>query len=326
MRDSRFRIGCMLNTNYCLLIISVLALIICPLPGLSDPISQNDLDALQTQLKQTGWTVQRSPSGDLLLWPAGKETGAQPQAVPKDDDRVPITDLETLENRLQDSGWRVEQDIDKSLLIYPKEEGPGEGGKSNKENSSERMNDLHRLLTDSGWQVTKSKEGDLLLYPSQEASSQEAPSQEAPSQVAIEPASSKETDLYVKPSELLHVRDILTKAGWRLEEESDGSILLFSESSDKSEPVEKEGKRYVPGIVVSSLIRREIELPVDSRDEVLRISNSWLADQQAKGLVIGKIRKINWIYLVSIVEDSEPYLLNNQLVIREKDGTVIPLH
>lgn len=323
MRDSMFRNGFIVNTNFYLLRFIVLVLIICPLPGLSDSISQYDLDALQNQLKQTGWKVQRSSSGDLLLWPSGKETGAQPQVVSQDDDRIPITDLKTLENRLQDKGWRVERDIDKSLLIYLKEGETSEAVQSKPEPAagSERMDDLQRLLINSGWHVRKTKEDDLLLYPSSEAVQPAPPNKP----VVAQPAPLSKTDLYVRPSELLHVRDILTQAGWRLEEESGGSILLFPVTNGKSEPV-KIGKRYVPGVVVSSLFKREIELPVDSRDEVLRISNSWLADQQAKGLTIGTISKINWIYLVSIVEDSVPYQLNNQLVIRENDGTVIPLH
>lgn len=275
MSASRFRIDFIINTKYSLLFTIMLVLTICPLHALSDQIPPQDLDALQTQLEQTGWKVQRSPSGDLLLWPSGREATAQPAEGIPQDDRIPATDLETLKSRLQKKGWRVEEDTDGSLLLYPREE--------------------------------------------------EAKESVQPRPASSQPSPQRGSDVLVKPSELLRVRGVLEKAGWRLEKERDGSILLFPQTSKKPEGVRR-GKRYVPGIVVSTLFKREIELPVDSWDEAHRISNSWLADQQAKGLMVGKIRKINWIYLVSIVEDSAPYRLNNQLAIRAKDGTVIPLH
>lgn len=311
MSYSSFRVGFIFVTIYSHILVFV-ALVICPLPTLSETVPQHDLDALQNQLQQTGWQVQRSSSGDLLLWPSGKKTAADSEDLSQDN-RIPSTDLETLKKRLQKRGWRVEQDADKSLLLYPLEGENGEAVQSMQAPAADsgRMDELQRLLTNSGWRTRKTDEGDLLLYPTP-ASVQSAPPTTA-------------TDLYVKPSELWRVRDILKNAGWRLEKESDGSILLFPVATEKS-GYAKHRKRYVPGIVVSTLFNREIELPVDSMEEVIRISNSWLADQQTKGLTVGKIRKVNWIYLVSIVEDSEPYRLSNQLAIRESDGTVIPLH
>ncbi|MCG7878684.1 MAG: hypothetical protein N0C90_20495, partial [Candidatus Thiodiazotropha endolucinida] len=64
-------------------------------------------------------------------------------------------------------------------------------------------------------------------------------------------------------------------------------------------------------------------LPLDEWSEVHELTKQWIDATKESGLQVGKIRKINRVYLVSVVGVSEPYRLKYQLAIRVSDGGVI---
>jgi hypothetical protein len=69
----------------------------------------------------------------------------------------------------------------------------------------------------------------------------------------------------------------------------------------------------------------EISLPVDQWMEAKALAQAWLYQGDLHGLLVGKIRKVLGIYLISLVEQSPPHLLRHQLAIRATDGKVMLL-
>jgi hypothetical protein len=68
----------------------------------------------------------------------------------------------------------------------------------------------------------------------------------------------------------------------------------------------------------------DIELPVDSTGQAQRLAEQWIESQQTD-LRVAEIQEIVKIYLVDIVSDQTPEELNNQLLIRQRNGRIIPL-
>ena len=291
------------SVNHMMVLFFAVAILFPPLAATAadGTIVQNDLDRLQGRLEEHGWKVERSPSGDLLLWPPGQDTRGRPvQVKTVDDGRIPATDLQSLQQALKEKGWRVEKDAKGDLLVYPADGSAAEVTAATVEQESDRLVDLQALLAASGWRVEKRAQGDLVLYP-------------APSPVA---ATSQTRTLDIEQTDLVAVKSALDRAGWRTERREDGSLILYPRSDRSSEAVS------APADPVST---GRVKLPVDNWKEARLLANYWIGQQADKNLSPGKIRKVNWIYLVSIVDKSPPYRLKNQLAIRSRDGRVVPL-
>lgn len=264
----------------------------------SNTVKQGDLGGLQSQLEQLGWKVEHSASGDLLLWPPGHVAAEQPQRVKADEkERIQATDLDSLQRKLREKGWQVSRDQDGALLLYPS--GPSVAAESSdtQEQEADRLDDLRALLTASGWKVEKQAQGDLLLYPGS-------------SGTTAKPGTGT---LKIEQTNVVGVKNALDKAGWRTEQREDGSLILYprADGAQKTEDPVAAGK---------------VTLPVDTWKEARRIARYWIKQQGDDTLSMGKIRKVNWIYLVSIVDKHPPYELKNQLVIRSGDGSVVPIY
>lgn len=264
-------------------------------------VAQGELSALQSQLEQHGWKVERSATGDLLLWPPGEAASEQPlQARAVDQGRIPATDLDSLRQALKEKGWKVSQDQNGDLLVYPSGAVVAAEPLDSGEPDTDRLDDLRALLSASGWKVDKRAQGDLVLYP------------------ASPPAAAKSEDkvLRIEQTDVVGVKNALDKAGWRTERRNDGSLILYPRSGSSPEVAAMERDPVSMG---------KVKLPVDSWKEARLIASYWIGQQANQGLSLGKIRKVNWIYLVSIVEKSPPYRLKNQLAIRSQDGRVVPI-
>ena len=290
-------------------------LLFCSLFASADEDGSQNLSELRGQLEKLGWDVERSPSGDLLLWPPGTTTEQPPAAVAVQAEAAPekpvaVGDIELLRARLSERGWNLGQSEDGSLLLFPKAmPASPDIPKSDSSESEDRLDGVRALLAASGWKVVRDSGGNLTLYP----------------RTAAKVQSRENTVLQIDSSDLGKLRQALLTAGWRLEQEADGSLILQVDSS----VAERVGEGETQGLhspTVNRVARGEVELPVDSWKKAHRISSAWLGQQPRKDLEIGKIRKINWVYLVSIVENKAPFRLNNQLAIRTDDGSVIPLH
>ncbi len=292
-----------------LLLLMVAGFVCGPAAAEEGAIALRDFSGLQDELRRHGWRVEQSPQGDLLLWAPSDadESGRRPvrlkrTAVPAGE-QIPATDIDRLEKRLSEGGWVVQRDESGGLLVQRSDDTLTEtakvakAGKAEKAGRDGRLDELRALLGASGWRVAREARGDLLLYPKSET-----------------PVVKKDVDIQL--SDRSGLKSALTAAGWKVLEKRDGSLLLYPESAQSSE------ESPAAGPVADG----KVNLPVDSWKEAHDIAQWWLVQHApGEGLMVGKVRKVNWVYLVSIVEESSPFRLNNQLAIREQDGTVVPL-
>lgn len=311
-----FQIKC----RTCIHRLAGLLLLLCAVPGLADLAASQEFDQLRAQLEGLGWKVERSAAGDLLLWPPGEPSAAAPAAVAvepdsADGETIAVTDIKLLRQRLAEKGWDVRTSDDGSLTLYPKAAGITATETTNSAvappletaSKSDHFEEVRALLVASGWRVERNQAGDLMLYPG--AGAETGQRQES-------------TLLQVDSTDLERVRDALLAAGWRLSEAADGTLLLYPAANQGSQ----RKAAVFPSLQPDPVASGEVELPVDQWGEAHRLAVHWLEWQSRSDLSIGKIRKVNWVYLVSIVEKSPPFRLNNQLAIRVEDGQVIPLY
>jgi len=294
------------------LISIILVLLLCPLPGMSQAIAQGNFDALQQHLEGLGWRVERSEKGDLLLWPAsGRDVVEMQPAEPVvqgDDDRIVTSNFDQMKLILEERGWKVERDESGSLLLYPSQQRPVTVAQvvAAESREDDRFNDLQVLLRASGWQVDRDESGHLLLQPGSPEVTTEA----------------KQATVYGEISQLVKASDALAAAGWKVREKVDGSLLLFPQDARTVARVENPRSAGSSDPVSTG----QVTLPVDSWKEARDIAGHWLEQQAQETYTLGRIRKINWVYLVSIVDMSPPHNLINQIAIRSQDGRVVPLY
>ena len=290
-----------------------------PLSSRAQTIPLQDLDRLQGQLQRFGWQTARGVDGDLIIRPPLGESIPPPEGTGSTSSSgppgpIPATDIRLLASRLQDHGWSVEQDSTGALLVYPGgATAPDVGAvagrvppQSGNEALGDDLYDLHALLEASGWRVSRDAAGDLIVAPGEKKTSPE-----------------QHATVSVNRSDLADAREVLTAAGWRLNEIHDGSLLLYPAKAPEDSAAAgaaKPGGRTVP-----PLVGNEVRTPIDSPEEARTLAEYWLRQQGLDDRLVGRIRKVNWIYLVSIVGQEAPHRLHDQIAIRINDGMIVPL-
>ncbi len=286
-------------------------------PAEATTVPGSDFKVLQQMLESRGWRIERDAEGNTLLFPTGGE-----QAVAPTDQIIPATEINRVQNLLETRGWRVERDAQGNTLLFPTggretttlsgETAPEAGPSSDRLIPASEINRVQGLLESRGWRVERDAQGNTLLFPTggRETTtlSGEAAAEAGPS-----------TDRIIPVSEINRLQGLLESRGWRVEREVGGNVLLF--------PISKSQK---PSMVYRSWLlppvtSGRLELPVDTWHEARLLANAWLKTSSGTGLTVGKIRKINWIYLISVVDKEPPHGLANQLVIKSKDGRVLAL-
>lgn len=252
---------------------------------------QDSLSGLEQALKETGWSVERTADGDLLLI-------APAQGKPETGTEI---DLESLRSKLEASGWKVVRQADGSLVLYPRRElvttDSAKGASSKLPDN--QWEQLQEELQAAGWNSTRDSDGSLILIP---------------------PGSTPETSTSVEKQSkpMAGMQRKLREAGWRVSENSDGSILLYPPEQPRGVATLKPCPGVTPSI--------EIDLPVNSWGEVNTLAEAWLKQQSLTDVTVGRVRNILKIYLVSIVSHSKPHKLLHQIAIRKSDGHIIVLH
>ena len=136
------------------------------------------------------------------------------------------------------------------------------------------------------------------------------------------------------------LRSLLEMRGWRVERTPDGSTLLFPLGD--TPPAQKPAAAAPTTLTATSedmpqlvdcaeepldlMLTAGIKLPVNTAKEALQISENWLLASGYMELAVGRIRDINWIYVVNIVDQRPPYRSRNELVINKRNGHVLPLY
>jgi len=255
--------------------------------------------------------------------------------------------LGALEAALKRHGWRVERDSEGGILLYlPSSEPAGENHEPLAAKAQDRteppgdwieaddLDGLQRTLEARGWRVQRSPEGDLLVFPVHPAGGESmspmapAPDPEpGPSEAVDEPSTPSAAREIGTAPEMIDATDLdalqaaAAERGWAHRREADGSLVLLPpgllpEAGDA-------GSCQIGMVRVSGA--EEVALPVDTEAKAYRLAEFWLRERGASSLAIGRIRQVNRLFLVSMVEDEEPFFLHTQLVIRVDDGCLMSI-
>lgn len=226
---------------------------------------------------------------------------------------------EGLRSTLEQAGWRVTEGPDGRLDLRPPGEPPGQpqaaevGAVGEGPASGEGAG--WARLTEHGWRVERSADGSTLLYPPEPAAQPSPPETEVEAPDEPAPISS--------PSERLD--DHLRARGWRVERSPDGSLLLHPQRTEAAAP-ERQTPEPCAGKLPAVVRDAGVGLPIASWDQARAVAESWLDSVESPGSVVGKIRQIGRIYLVSIVEGRPPHRLRHQIAIDSESGRVLVLN
>lgn len=227
---------------------------------------------------------------------------------------------EGLKAALEQAGWRVTEGPDGSLDLRPP---PGEtpeqpraaevGAVGEGPTSGEGAG--WARLTEHGWRVERSADGSTLLYPPEPAARPSPPETEAETPDKPTPIS--------LPSERLD--DHLRARGWHVERSPDGSLLLHPQRTE-AVATQRQTPEPCAGELPAVVRDARVRLPIASWDQARAVAESWLESVESPGSLVGKIRQIGRVYLVSIVERRSPHRLRHQIAIDSESGRVIVLN
>ena len=207
---------------------------------------------------------------------------------------------------LKSKGWDVKQSQDGTLtLIPPQQANDGDetdvgAEKVTPETSRLPVEALQKRLEAAGWIVSRDTDGSLVFHRPDniEQKSKQASSEELPA----------------------GLDSLLDNPHWRVEKSPDGSLLLYPQEPEVDKQFDS--AQITQGVSVIA----KLKLPVDEWAEADSIARAWLESTGDKSLAIGKIRKILRVYLVSVVQNEAPFVLQHQIAIRQSDGHVIVLN
>jgi hypothetical protein len=109
--------------------------------------------------------------------------------------------------------------------------------------------------------------------------------------------------------------------GWAHRREPDGSLVLFPPGLLPAPG--HAGECQIGMIRIAGV--EDIGLPVDTEEKAYRLAEFWLREVDGSSLAIGRIRQVNRLFLVSVVGQEAPFLLQTQLVIRANDGCLMAI-
>ncbi len=259
-------------------------------------------------------------------------------AGPVTEIEIPQGDPEALKHALESRGWRVEKDGSGDLLVYPTTgaEAPAAAvsKKPDANNTTDlvvnvdQLGELEAMAKQAGWKVERNAAGDLLLYPStfvgDDASQKTVPAKKSE-------LSTPTTDTTIDATALDHLEKTLGKKGWQVERNTDGDLLLYPAAADEQRPTGQHLTVHVTAFkqcvddTSETIHPANISLPISSESDAKAIANAWLTVFGKGGDSIGKIRRVNMLYIVSVVSSEQPHTLLRQLVIDQRTGNVISI-
>lgn len=256
-------------------------------------------------LEQQGWRNQSDAHGNVYYHPPkpSKAAGQAEEAIASEIAQVDIPRL------LLERGWRIETNVQGDMLLLPvKPPAPL---------------DIDQMLRERGWRILTDVDGNTLLMPLAPTATKPAGTDGAAPTSYAEPApATVEQPVMREPT--AQFRQALEGKGWTVQTGSDGSMIIYPPASALQAPRTREiaGYGYCEGILLAG---EEVQRPIDSEEKAKMLSVAWIALYGHADYEVGKARRINQVYVVSIVESAPPHTLRNQLVVRE-DGRVIAVY
>ena len=258
-------------------------------------------------------------------------------AEPVTDVAIPTGDPDALKQALENRGWRVEKDSSGDLLVYPARqddasssttsENPNIPAATDRTIDSGQLGELEAIARKRGWKVERNTAGDVLLYPRifvddvvvKKAGSDKKSASANPT-----------TDTTIDATSLDRLEKTLGEKGWQVERNAAGDLLLYPAAENHNEaknPVAVHVTRLddcVKG-AKETIYPEQLSLPLRNEADAKKIAEAWLTVFGKGADTIGKIRRVNMLYIVSIVSSEPPYALLRQLVIDERTGNVISI-
>ncbi|MEW8605795.1 MAG: hypothetical protein AB2594_13805 [Candidatus Thiodiazotropha sp.] len=221
----------------------------------------------------------------------------------------PSTLSDSLRESLLQQGWQEYLAADGSVIYRQ----PNKQSVTDNQSATAETANLHRFgdaLEDRGWQVEWDDEGMLVLRPGEAGG--------LPAQGSTQPAKSDSAAL---PADLSGFKY------WHIERGEGGALLFHPLKSDPTiQPPSTVAMEQAAECRIDHFQLDSDALPIDEWSEVHDLATKWIDASGEAGLLVGRIRKVQRVYLVSMVGDTEPYRLKHQLAIRESDGGVILLY
>lgn len=271
----------------------------------------------------------RLPLLFLLLTLAAQQATAEPRP----EATIPISDFDTLRATLEQRGWRVEKADNGDLLIYPAADDKAKKALSTAPSAAPEkapavekaanLDELETIAERRGWQVERTEQGDLLLYPKLFLAPPAAPVAETDNKAEKRPPAA---DVEIPVEETGRLRKTLEARGWQTRYGDNGGLLLYPVSDDsRSVTLRAADLTTCLDGRSASVVVDDVTLPLDSKAAAMRIAHAWLATRKEKGVIVGRARRINDLFLVGIVAADKPHRLKRQLVIRAATGDIIAI-
>lgn len=222
----------------------------------------------------------------------------------------------TFAEALRAAGWGVEVLADGSLQLSPSTGAPSEPARAAPPSTGTAQGETAAeaggwsVLRDHGWTIEKDAQGTTLLYPPRAVTAPSAPAP-GPAQPTTQTDVAQDLDA------------VLAERGWRVERAADGSLSLFPLRRDQ--PARSSTEPSV-GSLPPAVADGAVRLPVDTWDKARAVALSWLESVGDPSLRLGKIWRIQRIYLVSIVRADWSRALRHQISVGVDDGRVVVLN
>lgn len=284
---------------------------------------------LPQQLIEQGWQATAAPDGSTLIYPPGTQSAASNPGAETTAAAVRWADIDQL---LRDRGWELrETAAGETLLrrIAPPDPGtdsadPVTAAPAQAQptpTQSAPAHDIHELLEARGWTVETDAAGNTLLIPKGGAAPGGA---QITSQRGGSPVGSVDSQVSQAWSDF---RKAVEDTGWRVESGPDEALVIYPPhaSDAQAAPPISAGQQVPQGcecLWPESVSNGRIALPLANAEAAARLARDWIASSALDGQTIGKTRRVNSIYVVSVVDAAPPYRLRNQLVIRRDNGRI----
>lgn len=275
---------------------------------------------LRQLLEEQGWQQEIDADGNTLFYPPGQESSQSTKAPP-----AVVPDIF---QQLRERGWEIRTDTEGNTLLTPAVQSTQTPARSHPTTPASAETErpagalsivvppeLETLLRERGWHIETDTAGDTLLMPTGSV-----------------PSDTTNIETRQAPDPFLQFIQSLENKGWRVEPAESGAVIIFPPvqadelPSDRGDPLQPDQRGHCQWIELEAIATGEIELPVDGPGKAKKLAGAWIDNFGLPGLSVGKVRQINHVYAVSIVDSETPYWLRNQLIIRSNDGGVIVVY
>ncbi|GEM_PF-2170993 len=217
--------------------------------------------------------------------------------------------MEALSGELKARGWEIQQQTDGSIIMKRHLSSVNTASSQSEKNISvnTRWQQLKQKFQKAGWSAELDNDGAMHLTP---------PGPTPMSMPQLETTSHNEDQRFKS------MQKQLEKYGWNVTNNADGSMLLYPPEINISKKETAKKLNPCPG----EKFEVDVLLPVDSWQEAHDIAHEWLKKESIAESMVGKIRKIFNVYIISIVSAQVPYKLMHQIAIKNTNGAVIILN